>query len=228
MSMVHASRGGLAPASEHLRSEPWIVAQMAKATLPNTQVDWDHLIADYDRIRDKIEIVFPAFAQFNQRVREPGGFRLFIAASERKWNTPDGKAHFLVAPGIEEDDGLEDGTLVLTTLRAHDQYNTTIYSLNDRYRGITGRRDVIFMHADDLAARGLKHGDRIVVETSSTKARRSVVGFTAVAYPIARGTVAMYYPEGNCLVGLDDHDPESGTPSYKSVSVVIREWREAS
>lgn len=228
MSMVHASRGGLTPASEHLRSEPWIVAQMAKATLPNTQVDWDHLIADYDRIRDKIEIVFPAFAHFNQRVREPGGFRLFIAASERKWNTPDGKARFLVAPGIEEDDGLEDGTLVLTTLRAHDQYNTTIYSLNDRYRGITGRRDVIFMHADDLAARGLKHGDRIVVETSATRAKRSVVGFTAVSYPIARGTVAMYYPEGNCLVGLDDHDPESGTPSYKSVPVVIRQWREAS
>lgn len=228
MSMVHASRGGLTPASEHLRSEPWIVAQMAKATLPDTRVDWDHLIADYDRIRDKIEIVFPAFADFNRRVREPGGFRLFIAASERKWNTPDGKARFLVAPGIEEDDGLEDGTLVLTTLRAHDQYNTTIYSLNDRYRGITGRRDVIFMHAEDLAARGLKHGDRIVVETSATRAKRSVVGFTAVSYPIARGTVAMYYPEGNCLVGLDDHDPESGTPSYKSVPVVIREWREAS
>ena len=228
MSMVHASEGGLKPASEHLRSEPWIVAQMAKATLPNTKVDWDHLIADYDRIRDKIEIVFPAFANFNERVREPGGFRLFIAASERKWNTPDGKAHFLVAPGIEEDDGLEDDSLVLTTLRAHDQYNTTIYSLNDRYRGITGRRDVIFMHADDLALRGLKHGDRIVVETSGSRAKRTVSGFTAVSYPIARGTVAMYYPEGNCLVGLDDHDPESGTPSYKSVPVVIREWREAS
>lgn len=227
MSMVHASRGGLEPASEHLRSEPWIVAQMAKATLPSTKVEWDHLVADYDRIRDKIEVVFPAFYDFNRRVREPGGFRLFIAASERKWNTSDGKARFLIAPGIEEDDGLESGTLVLTTVRSHDQYNTTIYSLNDRYRGISGRRDVIFMHADDLAARGLKHGDRIVVETAKADRTRSVSGFTAVAYPIARGTVAMYYPEGNGLIGLDDHDPQSGTPSYKSVPVTVREWRAA-
>ena len=222
MSMVHASRGGLEPASEHLRSEPWIVAEMAKATLPQSKVAWDWLVADYDRIRDKIEIVFPIFADFNRRVRQPGGFRLFVAASERQWATPDGKAHFLVAPGIEEDDGLDNGGLVLTTLRSHDQYNTTIYSLNDRYRGITGRRDVIFMHEDDLAARGLKHGDRITVETTRTSAPRAVEGYTAVAYPIARGTVAMYYPEGNNLVALDDHDPASGTPSYKSVPVAVR------
>jgi molybdopterin-dependent oxidoreductase alpha subunit len=228
MSMVHASEGTLEPASEHLRSEPWIVAQMAKATLPATRVDWEGLVAHYDRIRDKIEVVYPAFANYNQRIRQPGGFRLFVGASERKWLTPDSKAHFLTSKGIEEDPlpGIEH--LTLTTIRSHDQYNTTIYSLNDRYRGISGRRDVVFVHADDLAAYGLRHGDRIDVEVvgptsiGSDGQVRAVRRFTAVEYPIAQGTVAMYYPEGNRLVSLDSHDEQSGTPSYKSIPVSLR------
>ncbi|HUA80456.1 MAG TPA: FdhF/YdeP family oxidoreductase [Dyella sp.] len=228
MSMVHASAGELAPASEHLRSEPWIVAHIAKATLPDTQVDWDSLVADYDRIREKIEIVYPDFLDFNRRVRQPGGFRLYIAASERKWATSDGKAHFLIARGVNEDPSLPATHLTLTTIRSHDQYNTTIYSLNDRYRGITGRRDVVFVNAGDLKVRGLQHGDRIDVEVVGPNAlgiqgsTRAVRGFIAVAYPIAAGTVAMYFPEGNGLVGLDSFDPESGTPTYKSIPVTLK------
>ena len=218
MSMVHASRGKLKPASPDLRSEPAIVAGIAKATLPATKVDWDGLIANYDNIRDKIEIVFPDFHDFNTRIRTPGGFRLTIGAATRTWNTPDGKAQFLLFPGIDEDDGRDDGPLTLTTIRSHDQYNTTIYGLDDRYRGVTGRRDVVFANADDLAALGLHHGDRIDVIAGD----RVLSGQTAVAHPIARGSVAAYYPEANLLLAVDDYDRQSGTPSYKSIAVTIR------
>lgn len=225
MSMVHASAGTLKPASEHLRSEPWIVAHMAKATLPGTRVPWESLVGDYNLIRDDIEKVFPIFEDFNRRVSVPGGFRLRVAASERDWATPDKRAHFLLARGLDEDPVLEGNDLMLTTIRSHDQYNTTIYGLNDRYRGITGRRDVIFMHEKDLAARGLKHGDRIDVLATGVNAadgkERAVRGFVAIAFDISEGSVAMYYPEGNVLIALESHDRRSGTPAYKSVPVRI-------
>lgn len=225
MSMVHASAGTLAPASEHLRSEPWIIGGIAKATLPATRVHWDRLVGDYNLIRDDIEKVFPIFRDFNKRVNVPGGFRLPVAASEREWATPDRRARFLVAPGLDEDAPLETGGLMLTTIRSHDQYNTTIYGLNDRYRGVSGRRDIVFMHANDLAARGLKHGDRIDIVAIGANAadgkERAVRGFVAVAYDIAEGSVAMYYPEGNALIALESHDRRSGTPAYKSVPVKI-------
>lgn len=225
MSMVHASAGSLTPASEHLRSEPWIVAGIAKATLPATKVDWDRLVGNYDFIRDDIEKVFPIFFDFNERVRVPGGFRLRVAASERDWATPEKRAHFLLAPGLDEDPGTPKDGLVLTTIRSHDQYNTTIYGLNDRYRGVSGRRDVVFMHEKDLAARGLKHGDRIdIFATGANVAdgrQRAVRGYTAVSYDIAEGSVAMYFPEGNALISLENHDNHSGTPTYKSVPVRI-------
>jgi molybdopterin-dependent oxidoreductase alpha subunit len=226
MSMVHASRGGLKPASEHLRSEPAIIAGMALATLPDTKVDWRGLIADYARIRDRIADVFPDFAGFNARVAKPGGFRLTVAASDRKWLTASGKATFLTCAGVSEDPraGAAEA-LRLTTLRSHDQYNTTIYGLNDRYRGITGRRDVLFLNAADLAARGLKHGDLVDVETvpeDAADAPRVLRNYTAVAYDIAAGSVAAYYPEANGLIALSHYDAQSGTPSYKSVPVVVR------
>jgi molybdopterin-dependent oxidoreductase alpha subunit len=225
MSMVHASRGGLKPASEHLKSEPAIIAEMAIATLPNTKVRWAEMIADYDKIRDGIEGVFPAFADFNNRIKHPGGFRLYIAASERDWLTPNKKANFLIYPGLEEDPTVED-VLTLTTIRSHDQYNTTMYGLNDRYRGITGRRDVIFVSEQDLSKRGLSHGDLIDVtvdaRAGSGLSERIMRGLTAVAYKIAEGSVAAYYPEANVLVALDHYDAKSGTPSYKSIPVRIR------
>jgi molybdopterin-dependent oxidoreductase alpha subunit len=225
MSMVHASRGGLKPASEHLKSEPAIIAGLAMATLPNTRVRWTEMIADYDKIRDGIEGVFPAFADFNKRIKQPGGFRLYIAASEREWLTPDKKANFLVYPGVEEDP-TSGNSLTLTTIRSHDQYNTTMYGLNDRYRGIKGRRDVIFVNENDLSKRGLNHGDRVDVtvdaKANSGIGERIMRGLTAVAYRIAEGSVAAYYPEANVLVALDQYDAKSGTPSYKSTPVQIR------
>ena len=215
MSMVHASRGGLKPASEHLKSEPAIIAEMAMATLPNTKVPWAELIADYNRIRDGIEAVFPAFKDFNERIQHPGGFWLRNAASEREWPTPNKKANFLVYPGLEEDPTDADA-LTLTTIRSHDQYNTTMYGLNDRYRGITGRRDVIFVNANDLSKRGLSHGDLVDVSVNdplgSALSERIMRGLTAVAYTIAEGSVAAYYPEANVLIALDHYDAKSGTP----------------
>ncbi|MQT14497.1 FdhF/YdeP family oxidoreductase [Segnochrobactrum spirostomi] len=224
MSMVHASRGGLKPASEDLRSEVAIIAGLGRALLPDSAIDWEGMTADYDRIRDKIEEVFPDFYDFNARIRTPGGFRLRVDASDRKWDTPDGKAHFLVSSGIGEDDGRDDDTFICTTLRSHDQYNTTIYGLNDRYRGITGRRDVVFVNAEDLAALGLKEGSKVDLVTPTN---RVLAGVTAVAYPIARGAVGAYYPEANVLVGVDEYDHLSGTPAYKSIPVKVRRHADA-
>jgi anaerobic selenocysteine-containing dehydrogenase len=227
MSMVHASRGGLKPASEHLKSEPAIIAEMAMATLPNTKVKWAELISDYDKIRDAIEGVFPAFADFNTRIKKPGGFRLYIAASEREWLTPNGKANFLVYPGLVEDQGPCDReVLTLTTIRSHDQYNTTIYGMNDRYRGITGRRDVVFINQKDLARRRLNHGDRVDIAVApgegSAGTERVMRNLIAVAYNIAEGSIAAYYPEANVLVAIDHYDTKSGTPSFKSIPVFLR------
>jgi molybdopterin-dependent oxidoreductase alpha subunit len=227
MSMVHASRGGLKPASEHLKSEPAIIAGMAIATLPDTRVGWVELISDYGKIRDCIEAVFPAFADFNARIKEPGGFRLYVAASEREWLTPTKKANFLVGPGVDEDPRMADRkALTLTTIRSHDQYNTTIYGLNDRYRGIRGRRDVVFVNERDLARRGLKHGDLVDIavapDVGSKPGKRVMRNLTAVAFNIAEGSIATYYPEANVLVALDHYDIKSGTPSYKSTPILIR------
>ncbi|WP_295558744.1 FdhF/YdeP family oxidoreductase [uncultured Hyphomicrobium sp.] len=225
MAMVHASSGGLKPASEHLRSEPSIVGELALATLPGTKVPWRELVADYSRIRDKIEAVFPDFADYNTRVADPGGFRLSVPASRRVWKTKSGKAEFLVAAGLEEDPRCDQpGALILATVRSHDQYNTTIYSLDDRYRGITGRRDIIFMNAADLASRGLQHGDLVDIETLCNEGDdpRTLSGLTAVAFDIAAGSVATYYPEANCLIAIDHYDRRSGTPSYKSIPVAVK------
>jgi molybdopterin-dependent oxidoreductase alpha subunit len=229
MSMVHASMGRLEPASPQLRSEPAIVAGIAAATLPRSQVPWADFVADYDRIRNAIEAVFPDFKDFNQRIRKPGGFRLPLAATERVWLTPSGKAEFKPLPAMRPAlMACGETILRLATIRSHDQYNTTIYSLDDRYRGIFGRRDVVFINADDLAANGIEHGDTIDVETVMPSADapsgegRWLLGYTAIAYDIARGSVAAYYPEANCLLPLEYHDPHSGTPAYKSVPVRIR------
>ncbi|MBI1682631.1 FdhF/YdeP family oxidoreductase [Caulobacter hibisci] len=222
MSMVHASRGLNPPASEQLMSEPAIVAGIARAALGDEDpVDWEGLTADYDRIRDLIERVFPtAFTDYNTRVRQPGGFRLPLPHAERKWNTPSGKANFLLHPGLDDPRKGDASVLLLTTLRSHDQYNTTIYGENDRYRGVFGRRDVVFVHPDDLAERGIQEGDRIDLAAAFDETGARVVrAFTAVARKIPRGCVAAYYPETNALVALEDHDRRSGTPAYKSAPV---------
>jgi len=222
MSMVHASRGKLEPASEHLRSEPAIVAGIAAATLPGSKVGWLNLTEDYDRIRDKIEAVFPEFENYNERIRRPGGFRLPLGPVDRVWHTSSGKAEFIPFRGLEEDPLFLDPTILkLATIRSHDQYNTTIYGLDDRYRGVFGRRDVLFIHEGDLAARSIEHGDLVEITTALPGAVRKL-RLTAISHDIAAGSVAAYYPEANCLVPLDYQDKASGTPCYKSVPVWIR------
>jgi molybdopterin-dependent oxidoreductase alpha subunit len=225
MSMVHASRGFLKPPSDNLMSEPAIIASIAKATIGDRHgIDWDGLVGNYDRIRDKIEIVFPEFYDFNERVRKPGGFRLDVPASRCEWRTASRKANFLVARGLEEDQRLsEPDALVLTTLRSHGQYNTTIYNLDDRYRGVFGRRDVVFMNKNDLEARGLAEGDLVDIFgiDSESPVIRSVSGYTAVEYDIPSGTVAGYYPEMNRVIALSDYDALSGTPAYKGAPVRV-------
>ncbi|MEI2264511.1 FdhF/YdeP family oxidoreductase [Erwinia sp. CGal63] len=225
MSMVHASRGTLKPASEWLKSEPAIVAGLAKATLPNTKVNWDKMIGDYSFIRQAIESVFPAFEDFNRKILQPGGFRLYNAASERKWLTPSGKAQFKVMQGINEDPrSLKCHDLVLTTLRSHDQYNTTLYGLNDRYRGVTGRRDVLFISADEAEKRELRVGDKvnmIALDPEGKQTSRRLDNLTVVVYDMAPGSVAAYYPEANVMVPLDSFDTESGIPAYKSIPIAL-------
>ena len=222
MSMVHASAGKLTPASPLLLSEPAIVAGMAKATLPDSRVPWLELVADYDKIRDLIEQTVPGFDDYNARIRVPGGFRMPLAAAQRQWLTPSGKAEFFVFPGLHEDKEVDGADVLrLITLRSHDQYNTTIYALDDRYRGVFGRRDVLFISPGDLAARGLAHGDLVDIETVIGGRRLRYENITAIEYKIAPGTVGAYYPEANRLVPLDYLDVDSGTPSYKSVPVRV-------
>lgn len=225
MSMVHASRGFLKPASELLKSEPSIIAGLAEATLgERATVDWSALISDYDLVRDAIEATFPEFEGYNERIRAPGGFRLPNAAAIRVWNTTNRKANFFIFAGLEEDLMTDDpAVLRLMSLRSHDQYNTTIYGLNDRYRGVFGRRDVLFANAQDLKRLGFKEGDIVDVVTALDHARpdRAVRGLTVVSYDIPSGCCAAYYPETQPLIALEHCDPQCLTPSYKSVPVKI-------
>jgi len=227
MSMVHASRGSLKPASPLLKSEPALVGELAMATLPNSVVDWKKMIGDYSFIRDAIEAVFPAFENFNERVKKPGGFRLRNTASERVWNTPSGKAQFKVMQGINEDPrSLRCHDLVLTTLRSHDQYNTTLYGLNDRYRGVTGRRDVLFINADEAEKRQLRVGDQVnivALDPEGNPTSRKMARLTIVVIDMAPGSVGAYYPEANVLVPLDSHDTQSGIPAYKSIPIALEQ-----
>jgi molybdopterin-dependent oxidoreductase alpha subunit len=224
MSMVHASSGLVQPPSEHLKSEVAIVCGMAKATLPDCGIDWDFYAADYDRIRDKIEAVFPQlFADFNERIRHPGGFHLTNLPRERVWKTATGRANFLLYPGVGEDDAATDPAMLrLATLRSHDQYNTTIYSLDDRYRGVFGGRMVVFMNEADMRARGIAEGDRVEIESLADGTRRVVGGFWVKPHDIALGSIGAYYPETNPLLPLAYHDPKSGTPAAKSIPVLVR------
>jgi molybdopterin-dependent oxidoreductase alpha subunit len=234
MSMVHLSHGMNAPASEHLLSEPMLVARMAAATLPASRTPWLQLAGDYARIRDKIEAVLPDFAGFNEKIRQPGGFRLRNTASERVWATASGKAEFSVH-ALPTDLAVERAAerhrdarvFTLTTLRSHDQYNTTIYGLNDRYRGVHGHRRVVFIHADDIRDLGLKSGDWVditslyIAESGGEVQQRRAERFLLVAYDIPRGCIASYYPETNPLVPLQSFSLGARTPTSKSIPVVL-------
>lgn len=229
-SMVHGSTGLLAPASPELRSEIDIVAGLARATVGNRpRVDWDTLSADYALIRDRIEAVLPEqFSQYNRRIGQPGGFRLPNAARVRQWNTPTGRANFLFKEGLldEDDDAPESEHLQLITLRSHDQFNTTVYSNNDRYRGVRDERMVVFMNQRDIDALGLHEG--ACVEFTAIAADgidRRVSGFKVVSYDIPPGCCAAYYPETNPLLALSHRDERSNTPAAKSVPVRVTAMR---
>ncbi|OUL79400.1 molybdopterin dinucleotide binding domain-containing protein, partial [Paraburkholderia hospita] len=224
MSMVHASAGRNEPASPHLMSEPAIVAGIARATLgEQSRVPWEQMVANYDHIRDAIEIVFPIFQAYNERIRVPGGFHLTSSARERVWDTPTGRANFLVFKGLDENPWHDDpDALWLTTMRSHDQYNTTLYSHSDRYRGVFGQRDVVFMNQHELQKRGLHPGERVnIVALSTDGIERVVRSFKVVEYSLPDGCCGAYYPEVNPLVPLYAFDPQSRTPSYKSVPVKV-------
>ncbi len=230
MSMVHISMGINPPASEHLLSEPAIIARLAAATLgERSRIDWLGLVEDYSRIRDLIEQVFPDFKNFNQRVAQPGGFRLRNTASERVWATATGKANFyppvvpLDTPSHEARARLKDSVVfTLLTTRSHDQYNTTIYGMDDRYRGVYGQRRVVFIHPEDIRQLGMKDGDWVDIQTVwSDGQERRADRFKLVAYDIPRGNLAAYYPETNPLVPLSAVAEAAGTPTSKSIPVIL-------
>ncbi|MBT2450138.1 FdhF/YdeP family oxidoreductase [Streptomyces sp. ISL-43] len=220
MGMVHASRGNLAPASPHLLSEPAIVARMARAVLgEDSKTPWEEFEKDYAAIRDRISRVVAGFEDFNARVAHPGGFQLPHAPrDERRFPTKTGKANFTAAP--VEYPRVPAGRLLLQTLRSHDQYNTTIYGLDDRYRGITGGRRVVMVNPEDAAELGLADGSYTdLVSEWRDGVERRAPGFRVVYYPTARGCAAAYYPETNVLVPLDSTADTSNTPASKSVVV---------
>jgi len=224
MSNVTASRGVLEPASPHLMPEVEIVCRMAMAALPDSRVPWAGYIDDYDLIRGKIAEVYPEiYAGFAEKIRQPHGFHLDIPPRRRVWPTPNGKANMLVMPGLEANDPVADPDMLrLATVRSHDQFNTTIYSYNDRYRGVYNDRMVLFMNAEDRQARGLAPEARVALETISGDGRqRRVEGLTVLDYPMPRGAVAGYYPELNPLLPLDYYDRLSGTPAAKSIPVRV-------
>jgi molybdopterin-dependent oxidoreductase alpha subunit len=223
--VVHQSHGMLPPASEHLRSEPAIVAGMALATLQGrTQVDWQGLIDDYDRVREHIEHVVPGFTQYNERVRQPGGFYLPNGPREGTFTTPTGRARFTVH-GIPQRN-LAEGQLLLTTVRSHDQFNTTIYGENDRYRGVFGGRRVVFLNAEDMKERGLQPDQPVDLISHFAGAEREEVRraerFKVVPYEIPRGCAAAYYPETNVLVPVRSVADQSNQPASKSIVITLQ------
>jgi molybdopterin-dependent oxidoreductase alpha subunit len=219
MSMVHASRGVLAPASDQLRSEVAIVTALGGALL-GPRVPWAELTADYDRIRDLISLVVPGFTDFNTRVRQPDGFQLPNVARDRSFTPLQGRARFTIS--TPPDLSLPPGRLRLMTLRSHDQYNTTIYGLDDRYRGIRGARRIVFVSPADLEERGL--ADRQLVDLISEwhDGERIAEAFTIIAFDLPRGNAAAYFPEANGLVPLDSVADKSNTPTSKSIVIRLR------
>jgi molybdopterin-dependent oxidoreductase alpha subunit len=226
MSMVHGSGGINKPASKQLRSEIGIIAGMAAATVGSERIDWAALAQDYDRIRDLIEATVPGFTGFNARVRKPRGFMLRNLAAERVFATATGRANFsdaaLPVETEHQSAAKASDTFVLQTFRSHDQYNTTIYGLDDRYRGVYGERRVIFAHPDDLAALRARLGERVdIVGLHEDGTARRAEDFRLVPFDMPRGSLAGYYPELNVLVPLSTFGEGSDTPTSKSVLVTL-------
>lgn len=221
MSMVHVSTGMNPPASAQLLSEPAIVARLAEAVLPASKTPWRWLVEDYDRIRERIARVIDGFEDFNARVRQPGGFHLGNAAAQRRWLTATGRARFFVH-ALPEVKPVEPGLMTLMTIRSHDQYNTTIYGLEDRYRGVSGGRRVCFISAGDLKRLGFEAGQWVDLVSVWHDGERVARRFSLVEYDIPAGCLAAYYPETNALVPLDHHAERARTPASKAIPVRLR------
>ncbi|MFF0040184.1 FdhF/YdeP family oxidoreductase [Streptomyces mirabilis] len=220
MSMVHLSLGMKRPASPHLLSEPAIIAGMARATLPDSAVPWEQYIEDYDRIRDTMSQVLDGFEDFNRRVRLPLGFRIKQPARELVFLTPSGRAEFSAA--VLPDVVPKDDMLVLQTMRSHDQWNTTIYSDDDRYRGIKNLRTLVLMNRADMRSRGIVPGSLVdITATSKDGSKRSLTGYRALSYDMPRGCAAGYMPEMNALIGAADYSTQSDQPLMKNVNVRV-------
>ncbi|MDA9557162.1 FdhF/YdeP family oxidoreductase [Vibrio sp.] len=225
-SMVHAS-GGVNDVDEsrNLLSEPAIIAGIAKATLAGRKeinIDWDTLISDYDNIRDLIAKTIPGFMGFNEKVKNPGGFYLGNSAAQHIWNT-DSKKAVLKSHHLPTDIGKhQDGTqFTLQTLRSHDQFNTTIYGMDDRYRGVYGQRKVIFMNPEDIKALNIDPTKKVTLQSIWNGEIREVQGFTIVEYDIPKGNTAAYFPETNPLIPLNSYGDYSWTPTSKSIPIKV-------
>jgi len=220
MLNVQMSKGVLEPISDELRSEIWIICKLARATLKGrSTVNWEAMANDYDLIRDTISKIVPGFENYNQRIRKPGGFYLPNPPRQGIFPTDSGKAKF-TASKLEKIETAPD-ELLLTTIRAHDQFNTTIYTEDDRYRGISGSRKVIFMNEIDMISRKLKQGDLVDVVSQFNGEERKIRGLTVVAYPIAKGCAAMYFPEANPLVPIESVAEKSLCPTSKLVKIKV-------
>jgi molybdopterin-dependent oxidoreductase alpha subunit len=221
MGVVHSSRGSLEPASEHLLSEPVIVARLARATLGGRSgVDWEWLAEDYDRVRDLIARVIPGFENYNARVREPGGFYLPNLAREGVFKTSTGRANFTVHELPRHE--LAPGQFLMMTVRSHDQFNTTIYGLDDRYRGVHNERRVVFLNPEDIVEQGLSAGQVVDLLSHFEGETRVARRFIVVPYPVPRRSAAAYFPETNVLVPVRSVADKSNTPASKSVVISLR------
>jgi molybdopterin-dependent oxidoreductase alpha subunit len=220
MGVIDSSRGHLEPASEHLRSEPAIIAGLAQSTLgARTTVDWKGLVANYDRIRDHIDHVIDGFEKFNERIQKDIFYLPNEARDKRKFNNGIGKAKFIISE-IDPHD-LQPGEYLMMTVRSHDQFNTTIYGLNDRYRGVYNGRRVIFMNAKDVSESGLQQGQFVDLTSHYKGETRTAKHFMVAPFNIPRGCTATYFPEANVLVSINSTADRSNTPVSKSVVITI-------
>lgn len=221
MGIVHTSEGGLEPAGDELLSEPAIVAGMAEATLgDSSEVDWSHLVEDYDRIRDRIEAVVDGFDNYNRRVRQPNGFALPNPVRDGSFATENGRAKFTVHSIPEHD--LDDGEYLMMTVRSHDQFNTTVYTDDDRYRGIENARRVVMLNERDIEEANLETGQRVDLVSEYGGTERVAPDFRVVPFDLPRRSAATYFPEANVLVPVDEYAARSHTPASKSIVIRIR------
>ena len=216
MSMVHASQGQNSPASKSLLSEPKIVVEIALATFSNSKTPWKQMGEDYNLIREKISQTIPGFQNFNERILKPGGFYLGNSAARREWYTKSRKPNFMTAPLPNLK--LAPNQFCLRTIRSHDQYNTTIYGLNDRYRGIDGERKVVFINSADREAMGFPPSAKVDIKSfAEDGVDRIVQEFILVDYNIPRSCLAAYFQETNVLVPIGSVADKSHTPTSKYI-----------